>query len=785
MLKFFNHSKQRSIFLTFLVSYLALLIIPLVIGIMDYVRYSSIVKKETENYNLAMLRQAQSVIDERLGGIEQLALDISANQLVQNFVTVKKEMDNNDILSMMNVTKELSKYKGMNTLVNDIYIYFNKSDVILTADAKYTPELYYELMYSGSKFSYDGWKNALAARRYKEYVIPQDEAAVRDRSSINLFMSLRTGPGSISQGTVVIVFKNSKILDIFKEVDFMGKDVVYIINSRDEIITSTGNRELIKPDQHTDFGAGGNYQYTKIQDKDVIVSYVPSKMSDWIYVSVIPLDVLMEKIYSTRNITLFIVATGLIIGIILAFLLSRRNTTPIRRLVEKLKGSIETADLISFKNEIEYIEGAAMAVIKEKIDIRTAMEDQMPALRASLMIQLLKGNIADQKNLEHALHSVGIRFEEPNFRVMLITIESCGDESLKKEWSLVKFIITNILLELGNEKNSAFVLDLEWDQMALLVNLKEESTSEGEFYEMAVKIRDIMTEKFFTDISIGIGDVYKGTAGIKTSYSEAVKALEYKIFKGHRSITLFKDVSVGDQNYIYSIETEMQLIKSVKFGDFETVQTLLKEIFEQNLANKSLSLEMARCFYFDIMNTGIKILSSINIEYEELFGKDMHPVDRLTSCNTIDKMHETLELIFRKICGYISSIKVTPGNEEMIANIAKYMLENCSDPSLSLASVAKEFNMGASHLSHVFKAYTGQNFVDYLREKRIEKARDMLRETSLSLEQVAQATGYVNSNVLIRNFKKLENLTPGQYREKFEKLKTITCDRVSTTEVNK
>lgn len=69
-------------------------------------------------------------------------------------------MNNNDILSMINVTKELSKYKGMNTFVSDIYIYFGKSDVILIGDAKYTPELCYQLMYSDSKFSYDDRKRA-------------------------------------------------------------------------------------------------------------------------------------------------------------------------------------------------------------------------------------------------------------------------------------------------------------------------------------------------------------------------------------------------------------------------------------------------------------------------------------------------------------------------------------------------------------------------------------------------------------------------------------------------
>jgi AraC-type DNA-binding domain-containing proteins len=681
-----------------------------------------------------------------------------------------------DIMMMMDVIKELKKNMGMNSYVSELFIYFAKSNVILTDSAKYTPEMYYETMYSNSGISYEDWMNILNERRFKEYsLLHRDSLTPEDNQTVKLIRSLRIGTGNQSQGTLVIAFKSSMIKDALDEMNVLGKSSVYIQNSHNEIITSSGEQEFMSIDTYKSKEEGNYYNNIKIHGKDVIVTSFPSKINDWIYVSAKPLDILMQKANSTRNVTFVIIVLGIFFEVTLALIFSRRNASPLRQLVCMMKDNIGISSNNSNSlNEIDYIKNTAMAVITETKTVRAAMEDQLPTIQASTMVQLLKGNIAENVNLEHVLDSIGIKFLNQDFCVMIIDIEACDDEALKKEWSLIKFIISNVLLELGNEKNSAYMLDLEWERMALLINVKQDNRSfENTAYDIAAKIRDLMYENYFTSISVGIGGIYTGIENIRESHRDAQKALEYKMFKGRRSIYMSKDLTMDLQSYEYSIETEMQLIKSVKYGDFATVRALLKEIFDQNFRGKSLSIEMARCFYFDIMSTGIKTLGSINIEYTELFGAGINPIDKLTSCNTISEMHETLEYIYQKICEYISSIQTEPNNEEIIKNVLEYIEKRFSDPNLSLAMVSDDFKMSPSYLSHIFKEYAGNNFVNWLRERRIEKIRELLTDSDMSLEQIAQITGYVNSNVLIRNFKKVENITPGLYREIKGKLKLI------------
>lgn len=67
-----------------------------------------------------------------------------------------------------------------------------------------------------------------------------------------------------------------------------------------------------------------------------------------------------------------------------------------------------------------------------------------------------------------------------------------------------------------------------------------------------------------------------------------------------------------------------------------------------------------------------------------------------------------------------------------------------------------------------FKDKTGLTMVQYMNEKRIEKAKLLLKNRKLSLEQVAEMTGFSNANYLIRVFKKMTGQTVSEYRKRFD-----------------
>ena len=68
-------------------------------------------------------------------------------------------------------------------------------------------------------------------------------------------------------------------------------------------------------------------------------------------------------------------------------------------------------------------------------------------------------------------------------------------------------------------------------------------------------------------------------------------------------------------------------------------------------------------------------------------------------------------------------------------------------------------------LSTLFKQKTGMKFIDYLNEVRIEKSKELLKDSNRKMYQISKAVGYDNPKYFFRIFKKKTGMTPEQYRE--------------------
>ncbi|NLM11296.1 MAG: AraC family transcriptional regulator [Clostridiaceae bacterium] len=134
-----------------------------------------------------------------------------------------------------------------------------------------------------------------------------------------------------------------------------------------------------------------------------------------------------------------------------------------------------------------------------------------------------------------------------------------------------------------------------------------------------------------------------------------------------------------------------------------------------------------------------------------------------------DATKSILYLIFVQL--YRSYPKYFPINnlsssDDVIVKIQRYIEENFTGP-VSLDEVSKLFYLNKYYISHRFKAITGFTFKEYLIMQRISKAKDLLLYTDEDITWVCMNSGFNNVNHFIRSFKKIENITPLQYRKKY------------------
>ncbi len=109
------------------------------------------------------------------------------------------------------------------------------------------------------------------------------------------------------------------------------------------------------------------------------------------------------------------------------------------------------------------------------------------------------------------------------------------------------------------------------------------------------------------------------------------------------------------------------------------------------------------------------------------------------------------------------------GKSSSVINEAKvYMASHFTDPNLMLQDVARAVNMSNSRFSTVFSQQNGQTFTEYLIYLRLNKAKELLRETDMKGSQVAMESGYNDSHYFSYIFKKNVGITPSEYRAQYQ-----------------
>ncbi len=99
-----------------------------------------------------------------------------------------------------------------------------------------------------------------------------------------------------------------------------------------------------------------------------------------------------------------------------------------------------------------------------------------------------------------------------------------------------------------------------------------------------------------------------------------------------------------------------------------------------------------------------------------------------------------------------------------IAAMQRYLLEHLSE-DLSAAGLAREFHLSESQLNRQFKAHTGQAPHEYLMNLRVNHAKTLLKETRLSISEIAAAVGYSYDSSFAAAFHSRVGMSPRQFRK--------------------
>lgn len=747
--------QKNSLFHKYLLALLALLIVPTLLGVAMFQVSMHAMEKEVRENSRKTLEQVQKTLDSDLENIRRIAMDLADSEELINFTYNKENVES--LYRLAKLTEKTGKnYNDQNALIVESFIYMKDNELVLSGRAKYTPREFYNYFMKMEEWSYDEWILHMDGQYFNDTLpaqIVEFKSGVGKKRVIPYIHSYPMG-GS-SKGNIVIFLDYDKIVSAFDGIYGSEQSCMYYINQNGNIVFTVGN-EALQQEKFASLEEGSHTE--KAGRKSVLVFKQNGEMGKSKYISVEDRKKIKAQTAPVRNVVVIYFLLMLLIGAALAVYVAYRGSKPVEELARSL-GADEKGGNRHSGGEFAYISSRVKQLVEEKNEAEGIMRRQQPALRKNLLIKMMNGNLGDIEDMEAACQAVGLTFRYPAYCVIVFDVQLPEGEQADADLALVKYALQNVVEEVFEGIADAHVVDNEWSQISMLLNFAQEQQTEQHILEKCRFIQTFMQEQLEADVGIGVGENGK-IEDVSLSFAQAKEALDYRKLSGKKGVICFRDLAQQSHKYYYSMQQENQLLSSVMMGDEEGVARLLDEIIQMN---RNASLDMSKCLFFDLMSTAIKVMNSEEIDLNVIFPQQS-PFEKLLGCTSISELRDNTKELLGEVCRYIKSNRT--GKKEMLGQaILDYVKNNCENNAMSLEMVANAFSLNYTYVSHFFKDYIGENFSNYVTSVKVEKAVEYLKQTDLSVSEIATKLGYANSAVLIRNFKKVTGVTPGQFRK--------------------
>lgn len=166
---------------------------------------------------------------------------------------------------------------------------------------------------------------------------------------------------------------------------------------------------------------------------------------------------------------------------------------------------------------------------------------------------------------------------------------------------------------------------------------------------------------------------------------------------------------------------------------------------------------------FEKYNNGSPILNAaclpIGEEMEKLISLYRNPLSEIADLYAQAIVLKLMQTLIQTVL----PLPVSSVYSKYMTQAISYIQEHYSE-SLTLEQVANELNISRSYLALIFKKETSITFSTWLRKYRINKAKELLKNTDMSQEDICAEIGIYDSSYLCRLFKEYEHLSPDEYR---------------------
>ncbi|NUU74538.1 AraC family transcriptional regulator [Paenibacillus xylanilyticus] len=746
------------------------------------VMYQLVVGRMENEFN----RMHQNQIENRARNVDDqlayLEMTLSHWAFEPRFGNVLRTLD---FVYYFNETQEivttLYVLEGSHPLIKSAQLYlqepkpilFNREYNELKDDAKI--QAYDRYLSMGNHVYWTDWVSSISSEP-----TGSTENSLLHTDASNALVLVHKIPGENNNpfGALIITLDNEKVASLLKTLTPYDEGLTFLMDQEKNTLV-TGNpggsqqnaafeqqlkKEVALHEDSTSF-------LFKYEDQTYSVSYGSLSRidSEWTYVSAAPLTSVTSPVKLVSKIIVIASAGSLLLGLMLSWLASRRIYSPVARMLHLLTPGKHEAQTHPKLDEFQLLEQQWNELTSQSITAHRQLQEQLPHLRDSFVLQLVQGHLYayNEQDLQKRMKNLGFEVEGQQF--LLLQMYFTGYARLQgrfgsQDTGLVTFAAVNIIEEVAESYfGQISVMNFHDLSSAMLVIAPKDEQLKPQALLWGEELVEVIGRTLKMNVTIMISRPADSLHELPGIFVEMEQAVAYRSIEEGSQILDLEDEQCfrRAEEAAYPLGLERELIQAIRLGKPEEAERVMDLFMSEVTWTGSTE--------FQVQQMMLQLLGSVQ---HMMLQTGVTPYKLFGGCNMYERLSAIREpaqmkqwMMAEVLQPYVQEIEMRSQEplKQIVERTMLYMDEHYRS-EISLEGCADAEQMTPYALSKAFKQVSGMNFIDYLTKVRMEAAKQLLRETTMKINDIAAAVGYQHS-YFNRIFKKQEGITPSQYRD--------------------
>ncbi|MDH8676809.1 response regulator [Fusibacter bizertensis] len=400
--------------------------------------------------------------------------------------------------------------------------------------------------------------------------------------------------------------------------------------------------------------------------------------------------------------------------------------------------------------------------INQAIELKQEKKDELYLKRESLLRELIYSKELSS-NLEGNLYLASLDINQENYYyAMTVEVEAerrvHSDSEMAMNWKSMLAPLYNDYM--GKELTRYYFTDYE-GRIVFIIPVQQDKPQSIDEDEIKYFMRFVQ-ERIHLDITVGIGGIHNGLAGIRKSYLESVNALSHRYQDGANSIFSYESITTEEKTYgFYSAEINEIILNHLHQRNATHTLEIIESVFmEADL--KRFSDTYKRMINMSIVSLLLSYLVKAGRNIEDVYPEEFDPYHVINSQND-EEQRRFIKVVYAKAFAYLDA-----HSESRTCQVAreaqKYIELYYNNPHFNINDVSKHLLVNQTYLRKMFKEEMGTTISEYLTKVRMESAKQLITEGQYKLSAISEMVGYNDPGYFSKCFKNYYGVSPREYQ---------------------